>query len=253
MTVLTVVSPKGGCGKTTVAVNLAVALARHEPVSLIDLDVQFGDVEYALRLHPVHRMNDAVRKIAVDPTFDLEALLASHPTGVSVLCAPSNPVDADVVDVAGAMKVLDHFVKTGRPMVIDTAAGINEFTLGALERASHYVLVTGTDVASVHAAHKLIETMTELRFDLERLRLVVNRSTLRTGLTVSDVEAVLGTPSSLRIPDDPAVSASMNAGSPIAAGDPDEALTGMFHRFVDEMWGIEPPVKTARLWRKVFS
>jgi pilus assembly protein CpaE len=253
MTVLAVVSPKGGCGKTTVAVNLAVALARHEPVSLVDLDVQFGDVEYALRVHSVHRMNDAVRKIAVDPNFDLDAMLATHPSGVAVLCAPSNPVEADAVDVTGAMHVLDHFVRSARPLVIDTAGGINEFTLGALERATHPVLITGTDVASVHAAHKLIETMSELRFDLQHLRLVINRSTLRTGLTIADVEAVLGIPASLRIPDDPAVSASMNSGSPITAGDPGEPLARLFHSFVDELCGIEPGTKSARRRKKVLS
>ena len=253
MTAVAVVSPKGGCGKTTVAVNLAVAMARHEPVSLVDLDMQFGDVEYALRVHPVHRMDDAVRKLTVDPHFDLDALLVPHPTGVTVLCAPSNPVDADAVDVAGAMKVLDHFVGVGRSLVIDTAAGINEFTLGALERATHHVVVTGTDVASVHAAHKLIETMMELRFDLERMRLVINRSTLRTGLTVADVEAVLGAPAALRIPDDPAISASMNAGAPVAAGDPDAPLAQVFHRFVDDMCGFGAPPKSPGLWKKVFS
>lgn len=253
MTAVAVVSPKGGCGKTTVAVNLAVAMARRERASLVDLDMQFGDVEYALRIHPVHRMDDAVRKLTVDPHFDLDALLAPHPSGVTVLCAPSNPIDADAVEVAGAMKVLDHFVDVGRPLVIDTAAGINEFTLGALERATHYVVVTGTDVASVHAAHKLIETMMQLRFDLECLRLVVNRSTLRTGLTVADVEAVLGTHAALRIPDDPVISASMNAGAPMAAGDPDAPLAQMFHRFVDEMCGFDAPPKTGRSWKKVFS
>lgn len=253
MTVLAVVSPKGGCGKTTVAVNLAVALAHREPVSLVDLDVQFGDVEYALRVHPVHRIDDAVRRLAIDPNVDLDALMVPHPSGVAVLCAPANPVDADVVDVGGAMRVLDYFVKVGRPLVIDTAAGINDFTLGALERATHYVVVTGTDVASVHAAHKLIETMGELRFDLRQMRLVINRSTLRTGLTVADVEAVLGAPAALRIPDDPAVAASMNSGCPIAGGDSDTALPQMFGRFVDELCGLEAPTKGPRLWKKVFS
>lgn len=252
MTVLAVVSPKGGSGKTTVAVNLAVSLGRHERSCLVDLDVQFGDVEYALRVHPVHRMNDAVRKIVADPTFDLDALLAPYSPELGVLCAPSNPVDADVVDIAGAMAVVDSFVATGRPLVIDTSAGINEFTLGALERSTHYVLVTGTDVASVNAAHKLIETMGELRFDLQRMRLVVNRATLRTGLTVTDVEAVLGMPAVLRIPDDPQVSASMNAGTPIAAGDASAPLAQMFHRFVDEIHGVPLPPKRTGLWGKVF-
>jgi pilus assembly protein CpaE len=253
MTVLAVVSPKGGCGKTTVAVNLAVSLARREPVSLLDLDVQFGDVEYAMRVHPVHRINDAVRRISLDPNLDLEAMLAQHHSGVGVLCAPANPVEADTIDFAGAMKVFDHLVESGRPLVVDTAAGINEFTLGALERATHYVTVTGTDVASVHAAHKLIEAMGEVRLDLQRLRLVINRSTLRTGLTVADVEAVLGTPASLRIPDDPAVSASINSGQPFAMSGTDTPLAKLFHSFVDELCDVEPAVKNPRRWKRAFT
>ncbi|MGX1770404.1 AAA family ATPase, partial [Dietzia sp. NPDC055343] len=61
--VISVLSPKGGVGKTTVATNLAVGLARSAPLStvLVDLDVQFGDVASALNMHPDHTLLDVTR------------------------------------------------------------------------------------------------------------------------------------------------------------------------------------------------
>ena len=88
--VLTVVSPKGGNGKTTIAVNLAVALARHMPTILVDLDVHFGDVEYALRLHPVHRLDKIIEKFQENPATDLVLLLAQRPSGITAMCWTSS-------------------------------------------------------------------------------------------------------------------------------------------------------------------
>lgn len=251
MTVLTVVSPKGGCGKTTVAVNLAVGLARRQPSVLVDFDVHFGDVEYALRLHPVHRLDEVAQRLSSDPNIDVGLLLTNHSTGVDVLCAPSNPVDADGVAVAGALAVVDHLIQQGRPMVIDTAAGIDEFTLGALERATHHVVVTGTDVASVQAGRKLLDTMTQLQFDLEHVHLVINRATQRTGLTVADVEAVLGIRASLQIPDDPLIAASMNSGTPFIAGGVDGDVSRAFNDFVGVLTGQASAPKRSWYSRKV--
>ncbi|MFY8237695.1 MAG: hypothetical protein ACOVK5_00545, partial [Ilumatobacteraceae bacterium] len=79
--------------------NLAVALARHMPTILVDLDVHFGDVEYALRLHPVHRLDKIIEKFQGNPATDLEFLLAQHPSGVAVMSSPNNPLIADGIDV----------------------------------------------------------------------------------------------------------------------------------------------------------
>ncbi len=153
--VVAVVSPKGGNGKTTVSSSLAVALGRRHETVLVDLDVHFGDVEYALRFHPIHRLDDAVRRLQENSKVDLSSLLATHPTGVEALCAPSNPVEADRIEPAEAFAVVDRLIELGRPVVLDTAGGISDYTLGALDRATHIVLVSDP-VASRHVVDEVV-------------------------------------------------------------------------------------------------
>lgn len=248
--VVAVVSPKGGNGKTTVAVNLAAALARRSPTVLLDLDVHFGDVEYALRLHPIVRLNDAVDRLRSTPDTDPESFLIQHSSGVAALCAPGEPIAADHLPVAGALSVLDRFLAVERPTVIDTGAGIDDFNLGAVERSGHTVLVTSTDVPSVQAGRKLIDTLAEIAVDPGRLHLAVNRATVDTGLSVADVEAVLGMSASLLIPEDTRIAASMNLGSPLAESMPATPAARAFQRFADSLLELEMPANRHRLFSR---
>ena len=92
--VVAVVSPKGGNGKTTIAANLAAAMARLSDPVIVDLDVHFGDVEYAFRLRPYHRIDTVIAELQDHPADGVEHLLTAHPTGLSALCAPADPVSA---------------------------------------------------------------------------------------------------------------------------------------------------------------
>ena len=235
--VLAVVSPKGGNGKTTTAVNMAVSLGQLAPSVLVDLDVSFGDVEYALRLHPLHRLDDVVRRVGENPSTDIDLLLTPYSSGLGVLCSPGNPVVADELSVEVAFQVVDRIVAMGRPVVFDTGAGIGDYVLGALDRATHTLLVSGTDVASVQAGRKLLDTMTQMGLDLGSVKLVVNRSNSRSGLTVSDVEAVLGLSASLRIPEAPRMAAAMNEGVPVAASGSVPHAAESYKLFAAELLG----------------
>lgn len=237
--VVAVVSPKGGNGKTTVSSSLAVAMGRRRPTILVDLDVHFGDVEYALRFHPVYRLDDAVRRVHDNQRADLQAMLASHPSGVDALCAPSNPVEADRIAPQDAFAVVDRLIELGRPVVLDTAGGISDYTLGALDRATHVVLVSGTDVPSVQAGRKLIDTMARLEMSMANLKLVVNRSTTKVGLSVRDVEAVLGMSAALEVPEHPSIAAAMNQGSPVTESSPQGSVAKVFCEFADQILGLD--------------
>lgn len=213
--IVTVLAPKGGAGKTAVAVNLSQALAQRGPVVLVDLDLYFGNVEYALRLRPLARLDDLVEVVRASATNDVARFLANYRDGFDVLCSPRGPIEADHLASEAVMSVVDHVIELDRHVVFDTAPGIGEVTLGALERSTHSLLVTCTDVASVQSARKLIGTLRDLRFDEDRLSLVVNRASVSTGLSVDDVEAVLGMSAVAIIPDDERVGESLSMGDPL--------------------------------------
>ncbi len=237
--VVAVVSPKGGNGKTTVSANLAVAMARHSELVLVDLDVHFGDIEYAFGFEPLYRLDDAVRHIEAGGGGELEHLLATHPTGVSALCAPNDPVAADRLGTRQVMAAVDAFIGMRLPVVLDTPGGISEYTLGALDRAGDVVLVCATDVPSVQACRKLLETMAQLSMDNRAVHLVVNRSTARCGLDVADVEAAVGMEAALAVPEHQSLAVGMNRGRPVTESDPGSTVAAGFGRFAAGLLGAE--------------
>lgn len=246
--VVAVVSPKGGNGKTTISANLAVAMSRLSLPIIVDLDVHFGDIEYAFRLHPFHRLDTVVRALRDRPQDGIEHLLTSHPTGVSALCAPADPVSADYLGTDEAFTVVDALISLNRPVILDTAGGINDFTLGSLDRATEIVMVCGTDVPSVQAVKKLLETMERLEMDTTRAHLVVNRSTARCGLSVADVEAAVGRTAALEVPEHQSLAAGMNQGCPVTESDPNSSAGLPFIRFANLLLGVDQR-RTSKLGR----
>lgn len=237
--VVAVVSPKGGNGKSTISANLAVAMARISAPIVVDLDVHFGDIEFAFRLNPLHRLDGVVAALRDRPKDGIEHLLTVHPTGISALCAPADPVSADYLRAEEVFDVVDELITLERPIVLDTAGGINDFTLGALDRATEVVMVCGTDVPSVQAVRKLLETMERLQMDTDHAHLVINRSTARSGLSVADVEAALGRRAAMEVPEHVSLSAGMNQGSPVTETDPHSAAGAPFLAFANQLLGVE--------------
>jgi pilus assembly protein CpaE len=232
-----VVSPKGGCGKTAVASNLAMALAVRRPSLLLDLNLHSGDVEWAFGVQPAYRLNDIARVTREDSAPDVGTMLTPYGEHLSLICCPDSHVAADGVLSSDVVKLARRLVTLQRPMVIDTSPGMSDFTLDAIEIASHILLVTTTDVAAVHAAGKLIDTLEALRIDASRISLIVNRATSRIGLSVRDVEQRLGRQSIMEIPESRHIAAALNIGRPVVDAHPDSHIAGDFLRFADHILG----------------
>jgi pilus assembly protein CpaE len=243
-TVVAVVSPKGGTGKTVVAVNLAAAFAAHYPTALIDLDLGNGDVEYALRLHPAHRFEDFAHRATDVPDLDLNMLLTPARDRLGVVCASQDPQTASTIDNAQSAAVIASLRAQGRPIVIDTAPGFTASGMLAIGVASHVALICTTDVAAVQAGQKLLRAAVSDGVAIGRMHLVINRSDSRCGLTPSDVAAVLGLPTWLEIPEHADLTATTNLGAPLRAIDPHSAISERFsryaHRILGDSNGVDP-------------
>jgi pilus assembly protein CpaE len=224
---IVVASPKGGAGKTTVATNLAVGLARAGAGStvLVDLDVQFGDVASALAMTPEYTLPDTVHGAASSDPLVLKTFLGRHASGLHVLAGSDSPAAGDAVTADQVGRLLDTLGREFRYVVVDTAPGLADHTLTALEQATDLVLVSGMDVPGVRGMRKELDVLAQLHLLPAARLLVLNAVDPAGGLSVTDVEDTIGAPLDVVLPRSAAVPVSTNTGVPLLSGDNRDAVT----------------------------
>jgi pilus assembly protein CpaE len=225
--VVTVFAAKGGTGKTTVATNLAVALAEagRSRVCLVDLDLAFGDIAIAMQLVPARTIVDAVGMQGNMDATGLQSLLTPHSPGVSTILAPLEPGDADRIPAA----VVSELIRTLRTMfdfvVIDTPPAFTEPVLAAFDLSDHYVLLATMDIPALKNLRLTLDMLDLLGYPRDSWTIVLNRSDSKVGLTLSDVEKALKLPIGAKIPSSGDVSASINKGVPLLLDQPSHPVS----------------------------
>ncbi len=221
--VVSVFCTKGGTGKSVVAINLAVALAKRtiQPVVLVDADLQFGDVALMLQLQPTHTIAEAVQAgDRLDGTMLENLLLRHQPSGLLVLAAPTEPSSADQIGRADIARILDILRERCAYVVVDTSANFAEVTLAAIESSDDILVMAGLDVMSLKSARIGLQTMRVLGIPFSRVKFVLNRANTRVGLTEADAERALQLKIDAALPSDILVAESVNRGVPVVTSAP---------------------------------
>jgi len=234
--VVTVFSAKGGCGKTTLASNLAAALAdggRRE-VCLVDLDLNFGDVAIVLQLFPAHTLADAVPLVETLDLPAVTALLTPHSPGLSALVAPVEPGAAETVPASLITTIISLLREQFAYVVIDTPPAFTDHVLAAFDQSDLIALLATLDIPALKNLKLTLETLDLLNYPRERLRVVLNRADSKVGLALSEVEKTLKVPIALHIPSSRAVPASINRGVPILLDDPNHPVSVAIRLFGEE-------------------
>ncbi|WP_413302146.1 AAA family ATPase [Bacillus sp. 1P10SD] len=212
---IAVCSAKGGIGRTTLTVNLAVALKKkNASVAVLDGDFQFGDVNLAMDLKFSLTIKEVLEGISSIDEHSLTNYLAVHDSGVNVLSAPERPEFADLVTNEAANKIVDLLLAGHDYVVVDTPVGLNEPSIRFIERAHQILVVTNLEMASLKNTKLFLETLEILGLK-ERVRIIINRANMESVINATDAAKILAAEDPIYIPNDFQIcSQSINLGVP---------------------------------------
>ena len=226
-----ILGPKGGTGKTLVATNLTVALAAAgHKAALVDLDLQFGDVGLALGLRPDKTIYDLARSAGSLDEEKLDAYLVRHSSGARILLAPTRPDHASTVTVDFLRDVFANLRAMHDYVIVDTPPGFTPEVIAAIDTSTHVCMIGMLDSLSLKNTKLGLETLELMGYDPTRVSLVLNRADTRVGITQEDVEAIIGRVPDVLLPSDRQIPISVNDGSPIVLEDERSEIARAFRK-----------------------
>ena len=193
--VVAVFSPKGGVGRTTVAVNLAVAAATElgKKVVIMDGSFQFGDVGVLLNLNPKSKsIADLIPELEAGELESIDTFLINHTAGIRVLLAPPSPETAEMITASGVKKVLERLRADHDLVVVDCTSYFNDTTLAILDAADVILTMLSLEITSIKNMRLFLEVADQLGYPQDKIELVLNRADSALGIRVADVEHSIG-------------------------------------------------------------
>ena len=215
--IVTVYSPKGGTGCTTIAVNLALTLHNEDTrVALVDGNLQFGDVAVFVNEQGKNTIIDlAPRAEELDPEIVEEVMLKHTSSGLHVLAAPSRPEYAEKVTSGQFSKVLEYLKQIYAYVVVDTASLLTDTTLAAIDVSDLIVLVSTQDIPSIKNCRLFLDLSLTLGIEREHILFAMNRYDKRINITPERVAENLKQEVASVIPlDEATVMKAVNRGVP---------------------------------------
>jgi pilus assembly protein CpaE len=191
--IISVFSPKGGVGRTTLAVNLAVAMAEQgSSVALMDASFQFGDVGVLMNMNPKNKsIADVLADVNNGDTDALDSVLVKHTTGVDVLLAPPSPEVAELITPDQVRAIVRRLADTHQHVVIDCWPLFQDPTLGLLDQSTLILVLVTLEITNIKNIRLFLGLADQLGYS-DKLRLVLNRADSAYGIRVSDIEHSIG-------------------------------------------------------------
>ncbi len=223
--VITVFSNKGGIGKTSIASNLALELAKitKENVALVDLNFQFGDITTFLDLKPSFNISYVLENLTrINSEFLLNTLEKYKNTSLYILADPPCFKQAENVTKAQIVKLVELLKNTFSYIVIDAESGFEGKTITALDNSDLIFLVTVASLPALRNCQRILDLFQKLGYDNDKTQIVINRYMENDEITVEDVEKVLDKEVYWKIPNNYfTLMAAINKGISVSEANPD--------------------------------
>jgi len=215
--VVTVFSPKGGSGKTTITANLAVSLGElDKTVAAVDGNLQFGDLSFFFSEQGRNNVTDlAPHADMLDREVVSEVMVEHKKSGVHILAAPMRPEYADEVNGNQFGEIVRYLSRVYPYVLVDTSSLLNDITIAALDASDLILLPTTQDIPSIKNTRLFLDVADALGLSTEKILLVMNRFDKRRSITPERVSENLKKEISAVIPmDEKVVVPAMDRGEP---------------------------------------
>ncbi|MBM7623018.1 response regulator [Sporohalobacter salinus] len=249
--VVSVFSSKGGVGKTLLSVNLAVYLQQLKEVDvvLVDLDLQFGDLDVLLDLTPRITIADAVDELDSLTVQNIEDYLLSYENGLQVLASPLRPEEAEMIKGEQIERLLEILGEKFDYIIIDTAQSFSENILAALDNSDLILLIAMLDLSTIRNVRLCLEVMEELEYPEESIKLILNRYSKDIGISVEDLEENLNYSVDVKIPSNGELTIdSINQGLPFILDKPQAKISKEIIKMADLVMGEETDIEDKEGW-----
>ncbi len=247
--VVTFYSTKGGVGRTTLAVNLAVALAaKGKRTLLIDASLQFGDVALTLNLNPQNTISEVIDK----DEFTIDGIgrrITKHKaSGLEVLAAPREPAQAEAVTAKHLQQIIDVIKPLYQFIIIDMPSIITEKELAILDKTNLLFLIATLEITSLKNTKILLKTLQSIKYDLDKVKIILNKDMPDIGIDKTQLETGLGIPIYATIPMDSILAqVSLNKGISFVLESPASLISRTIIDVAERLIGpSKKPVNTSK-------
>ncbi len=255
---IVVFSPKGGAGTTTIAVNLALAIAKRAPgqVGLVDLTPSSGHVASNLDVHPKLTIADLARDVAAarDVEGIRNAYLVADARGLRVLAGAPDPAAGALVTSEVVTAVLEGVLTTVPIVIVDAGAHVDERVLTALGLADDVVVPVTPDYPALKSTHTFFEYLAETGTTIAEPIVVINEIYAHQVLSPADIQAALQKRVAVRVPYDPLLFVrAANEGRPVMVAAPTSPPARRFDELAMVILGEDAPQVAAEPRRRGFG
>jgi pilus assembly protein CpaE len=212
-------APKGGTGRTTLALNTAISLRRlsNQPVVLVDADYAAPALDVALNLHQQRDVADLLPKLSRLDEMLIQSVLADHTSGIKVLLAPPPADLSESLTLPQIQHILVMLKRMFPWVIVDLGLPMDETAFAFLDGAERILMTVLPEMIGLRNSQMMLEYFKMEGYPPDKVWLILNRSTLKGGVKVEDIEKRLGVPVTFTVPDDQAlVTHTINRGVPLS-------------------------------------